>query len=241
VTANEEREFHSASRHATVLAALLGLNVVGAIAVAWVTLVEIDLLRRVGRGEFVRPLELTRSDERSSMISGLSIALLIVTGIVWLLWQHRSQANLHARRVQNLKYTPGWAVGWWLIPFANLVMPFLTVRELWGASGAEDGSWSTRARTWPVIGGWWASWIAANLVGRVAAASSESDPTVDSVIAVDRWILVTEALSALAAILAILIVRSVAQRQSRIQPRDMGGTRLPPRPDVADGWGAANP
>jgi uncharacterized protein DUF4328 len=96
----------------------------------------------------------------------VGLVVLGVTGIVWLVWQHRSQANLHAAQVGALKYTPGWAVGWWLIPFANFVKPFQTVRELWKASGG-DLRW--RLDTWPLIGWWWAGWIVMAILERVAA------------------------------------------------------------------------
>ena len=54
------------------------------------------------------------------------------------------------------------------MPFANLVKPFQTMRELWKASawGRATGG---RSRTWPVIGWWWAAWIAAGVLGCVGA------------------------------------------------------------------------
>lgn len=44
------------------------------------------------------------------------------------------------------KYTPGWAIGWWFVPFANFVMPLLVLLDVWkrrlpNASGALPGLW----------------------------------------------------------------------------------------------------
>jgi Domain of unknown function (DUF4328) len=181
--------------------------------------------------------------DRSDVINQIGSWLSVLTVIVWLVWQHRAHANLHAARVPGLEFSPGWAVGCWFIPVANLVTPFGTVRELVKASAA-DPAWR-QARTWPVIG-WWRAClvvdaVAGSAVGVVAAIRSDDPMSAESLINLDRLGLVLIAPSVAAAILAILIVRSVAQRQSSLQPKGTTGTQLPPRPDVADGAAAANP
>ena len=71
------------------------------------------------------------------------IASLVSTGtaICWLIWQHRAQANVWAiPSPVKPDTTPGWAVGWWFVPVANLVMPFLAVRELSRRSAGSQRS-----------------------------------------------------------------------------------------------------
>jgi heme/copper-type cytochrome/quinol oxidase subunit 2 len=148
------RDRRSARKLGMGLVALLGLNVLLAALMVVFRLFEIGLLQRIGRGELASPEEAARSDQRVATVTTAALIVLVVTGIVWLVWQHRSQANLHAARVRELEYTPGWAVGWWLILFANLVKPFQTMRELWKASGGEQ-HWR-HVETWPLIGWWWA-------------------------------------------------------------------------------------
>jgi heme/copper-type cytochrome/quinol oxidase subunit 2 len=52
------------------------------------------------------------------------IPLGIATIVFFLIWEYRAYKNLSALNAQNLEHSPGWAVGWWFIPFANLVKPF---------------------------------------------------------------------------------------------------------------------
>jgi hypothetical protein len=147
-------------------------------------------------------------------------------------WQHRGHANLHALRVPELRFTPGWAVGWWLIPVANLFKPFQTVRELWKASDPSPGWRSTR--TWPVIGWWWAGWIVANVIGRIAFASFRDDPDgVEPLLAGNRWLIGGEVVTIATAILAIMIVRRVTERQA-VLPSALATPAIgtPPRPDL---------
>ena len=141
----------------------------------------------------------------------VQLLTLVVTGIVWLVWQHRGQANLVAARVSGLRFTPGWAVGWWFVPFANLVKPFQTMRELWKASGGEE-DWR-QSRTWPVIGWWWAAWLTAGVLGRVGGAVSPGRPRSRACGRGSRVLLLTELVVLAAAILAIVLVRSVMDRQ----------------------------
>ncbi len=50
-------------------------------------------------------------------------AILFVTAAFFLVWVYRAHANVHALGFNELKFSPGWAVGWWFIPFFNLVQP----------------------------------------------------------------------------------------------------------------------
>ena len=67
--------------------------------------------------------------------------------IAWCVWQHRAHANLWAFARSGLRFTPGWAVGWWFVPIASLWKPFEAVRELWKASdpGSDPLSWRSVA------------------------------------------------------------------------------------------------
>ena len=42
----------------------------------------------------------------------------------------------------GLRYTPGWAVGWLFVPFANLVVPYFVFTEIWRNSipATADGT-----------------------------------------------------------------------------------------------------
>jgi Domain of unknown function (DUF4328) len=91
----------------------------------------------------------------SGLGSLVSLAQL-ATGVLWLVWQHRAQSDLYARRVPGLRYTPGWAVGWWFVPFANLVMPLVCMRELFGATATGSGQRVRRDWRLPA---WWGLYL----------------------------------------------------------------------------------
>ena len=67
-------------------------------------------------------------------------AVTLITVVFFAMWIYRAAANVVAANVVGFDFTPGWAVGWYFVPFANLVQPFLAMRQIWNAShsGGSD-------------------------------------------------------------------------------------------------------
>ncbi|MCK6547175.1 DUF4328 domain-containing protein [Myxococcota bacterium] len=97
---------------------------------------------------------------------GLQIAVYVVTVVLWCLWTHRAASNVRVW-ARDLEYTPGWAVGWYFIPFANLIKPLHAMREIYNASDRERTSYL--AADVPMLTGWWGLWVANNLIGNLSA------------------------------------------------------------------------
>lgn len=215
------------------LIALLVAQVLALMFEAVAVLMEMSLLQRIIDGSQVTLAEATASDNRVALSVRLWLVLLVATIVVWLIWQHRAHANLKALGTE-LEYSPGWAVGFWLIPIANLWKPFQVNRELWKASGDVD-DWRSQ-RTWPVLGWWWASWISAGVLGRVAAAARQGAETPMEIRSADIVDLLSTVVVVASAVLAILLVRSVIERQDRLAaavPHVPTPPPPPPRPDAS--------
>ena len=72
------------------------------------------------------------------MIDGLSALLFLISAVFVGMWIYRAHANLRDANVEGTTITPGWAVGWFFVPFASLFKPFEAMRELWNASDGTD-------------------------------------------------------------------------------------------------------
>lgn len=99
---------------------------------------EIGVIERTRAGD-ARPGEMASILERQSAFAAGYLLVLLATWVIWLVWQHRGQRNLGRASRQQLRFGPGWAVGWWFIPVANWWKPFQTVRELWSRSDPMSG------------------------------------------------------------------------------------------------------
>jgi hypothetical protein len=77
------------------------------------------------------------------IVGAFDLLALLVTGIVFVVWQFRHGTNARAlsHRVDGLG--PGWAIGGWFIPFANLVLPGM---QIYGASRESDPELPTPPR-----------------------------------------------------------------------------------------------
>ena len=188
--------------------------------IQWLALLHrIDVLERIRSGSgTVTPVQANAADGAVSAAAGIGSLVFIATVVLWCIWQHRAQQNAIVLAGGGLRFTPGWAVGWWFIPFANLVKPFQTVRELWKAS--QGARWR-EIPTWPLLGWWWGIWLAANVhvwfgsSGFGVGIGSEvgSPTTIGNAISRDQWELLSLVLEIAAAVLAVVIVRSIEQLQ----------------------------
>jgi hypothetical protein len=177
--------------------------------------------------------EAVASDNRVEAIGGWTLIALLVTGVLWCIWQHRAHGNLRAFGRNGLRYTPGWAVGWWFIPFASLWKPLGAMSELWKSSEPTDdpNAW-LRARAWWLLGLWWACWIGGNLLDVVASAmQQESD--LSTVASSDIVAVVARLVEITAAICAVVILRDILGRQRALASMSWAAPLPPPLPGLA--------
>lgn len=168
------------------------------------------------------------------LLSILELLARLATIVVFLIWLYRVYSNLSPLKARDLEFTPGWAVGWWFIPFANLIKPYQAVAEAWRESDAdysEDLGFLTSSVENPwVFPIWWGSWILGNIFSRIADRAV-GDTVSD---AYPYLLILTSVFSAVAAWAAIWIVRDTTGRQEL--RFDRLGQRLnniePPPPPV---------
>ena len=82
------------------------------------------------------------------------VILLFSSYIVVGCWIYRAHANLRDRDLDGLEFSPGWAIGWFAVPIANLFKPFQAMRELYSRSMFED-----EGDTPPKLYAWWSTWL----------------------------------------------------------------------------------
>ena len=204
-------------RPANVLAGwAIGLLLL-AIFVALVSIVlSVNLLRvaiRARGGDLVWTQRLPDTESALLTTLGFSVLVLPIVGLGWLLWQFRSHANLRALGPGALQYTPAWAVWWWFIPGASMVMPYLTLRELWRAADPKTVSvdWKMTGTT-PLLMVWWLTFLAWGVGWLIVVGIADESPSA-SVAMTQAWVAIADGLvGTLAAILGILIVHRVGLR-----------------------------
>ena len=205
---------HSRARWTTyLLYACLALDLV-AIASG---LTQHGLLGRVAAGEHLLPQEARANDARQGAIGRLQILAFIITGIVWLVWLHKAYSNLGLAGTKKSRFTAGWAVGYWFVPFVNLVRPYQIVVDLWLRSDQLNTRESVMSLPRPaVISWWWGVYLVSAFGGRLFTSLAREARSVDELINVTDVGMLVDAIGIVSALLAVTVVRGVDQRQQRL-------------------------
>lgn len=97
----------------------------------------------------------------SFSISALQSILITIATVFFFILVYRACKNLYAFGEERLKYSPGWSVGWFFIPFANLGMPYVVMAEIMKKSVSSTLSIDDRRKPSVVrVVLWWASFLA---------------------------------------------------------------------------------
>lgn len=157
--------------------------------------------------------EIDRADRLCQLAGSLQWIILIATAVVFIIWFYRVRSNADVFAGDVCTRGKGWTIGGWFIPVGNLWIPSQVAREIWTASAqtAADGSWRTVSR-WPITA-WWTLWVANLVVGRLASTMSKNAETAQSLQRAADVMMLADALSMSAALLAIVFVRKLTAMQ----------------------------
>lgn len=149
---------------ATAFTLLLNVLMVGSL------FMQIAMLNAAGTALDMAAAE--ANDRRQLIISYAVMGSLVINLIALLVWIYAAQKNLPALwPSKELEFSPGWSVGWFFIPIANLFKPFQAVRQLWNESHPDLLVIGTG--TLPIappatlVGWWWGLRIMSAIAGRV--------------------------------------------------------------------------
>jgi len=124
-------------------------------------------LRELGHYDPAIPADMPFSTDWIEFISAMILLITyLVAAFLGLKWIYRVSNNAHASGAQPT-IRPGWAIGWYFVPVANLWLPFRAMRETWQISTNPD-AW--RKEPAPVLlRWWWGFFIASNYAGWMTA------------------------------------------------------------------------
>jgi len=183
-------------------------------------LLQVNLLSDALAGAEVSEERATMNDTRQMAVALIHLLVYIALAVAFLFWLHRASKNVPAlgNPHSRVEFTPGWAVGWFFVPLANLFMPYKAVREVWEKSDpaikSEDDIMFTPPASAPLLLGWWVTWITMNVLGRITSRFQSDAATIDTMIWVTWVDVVGDVIGIISAVLAIFVVRGIDRRQA---------------------------
>lgn len=184
--------------------------------------------------EELNPFELIEG-----LVALLQFTVYVATAVVFLMWFHRAYKNLPAFGVTT-EQTPGWAVGMWFIPFANLVRPYQAVREMWVKSdpggdfrqGYDERGLASKSAA--LVGVWWAAWLISNFVDRFYGRLAWDAETPDQLSSVASLGVASDLLTIVSAALAFLVVKAIdAMQEEKAARLRLSAWPEPPPPPAS--------
>ncbi len=169
---------------------------------------------RAAAGEPLFPGQAAPIAAPQPAIAKLKLAALLGTGIIWLTWLQRAYRNLALVGSKRSRFSTRQAIGYWFIPFVNLVLGYQVMKDLWLRSESmndRDGYDDLPAP--PLLSGWWGMSLTWGVVEPVVAAAARNARTPLELTNVTDVALVGGVIGIAATVLAIRVVRGIDQRQ----------------------------
>jgi len=184
--------------------AITGLSIVSG-------LLELKLLNDMQAGTTLAPGAADSNDLRQQIIAGGRFISFIVTVVIFAIWIYRANYNARQLGATDMQFSPGWAVGWYFIPIANLWKPYQAMREIWQAS-AMPGSWQQQPRG-PILPLWWTFFLLSNFLGNAAFRLQLGAHTLSEHIMAGSVGVVTDAVDVVSTAIALVLVTQIFRMQ----------------------------
>lgn len=177
---------------------------------------RLDAVDRFRGGDFSALQDVRDGDDAVSTASTILVLLSIAVFVLLIIFLFRAVKNTELWNTAKERWTPGWAIGGWFIPFANLVIPFLVVRETWSRSDPASVNRNDGGSSTTLVLGWWLLFI----LGYIAIQIDPGDdpPTIDQIRLRDGFGIGGCLLLAGSSVLLILLVRRLAKWQHENAP-----------------------
>jgi hypothetical protein len=176
--------------------------------------------------------EVDRWAEIESQLHTASLVTLAASIILWCMWKNMSCKNAWLFRsarpptrldritsLQNLQssaetFTPGWAVGWYFIPFANLWKPYQAMSFI-------RNEVAEQFRGGNLVGLWWLSYVVMNIGSAFLNRKSDYSDTINAIHHQNQNLVIAHGLTIAATIFAVSVV-IVLTRAQKEKARALG-------------------
>jgi Domain of unknown function (DUF4328) len=155
-----------------------------------------------------------RADARSRTIDALNLVAFACTAVLWLVWLYRAYANLVFVGSKRVRFSPTWAVGYWFIPFVNVVRAYQVMKDLWLRSDSRNDRDGYDDLPAPVLlRGWWGMLVAWAVLEPAFTRLARDARTAEQLSDATHIGIGVGAVGIVATVLAIRVVREIDRRQ----------------------------
>jgi len=175
------------------------------------------------------------TDARQQVIAIGQIATFVISGILMLCWISRANFNARQLGAEKMEFTPGWAVGYFFVPFVNLWKPYQIMQEIWQASRSPE-NWKRVPAPSALVGWWWATVVCSRIVARAAMQVDKTADDLNEILGVQYLTMFSDLLDIVPSLLLFTIIRRVdTMQREHADGEGLDDTeRTPRRPSRSD-------
>ncbi|MHC4616981.1 MAG: DUF4328 domain-containing protein [Planctomycetota bacterium] len=211
------QQLKNPARLTKLLKILLYSSIAVAMLAIWSGYLEYDFLIKARDGFYsskeAAMADAEISDTRQGIIGIIGFVVRIAALICYLVWVHRASFNARALGAKGLKFSPGWSVGWYFIPVANLWKPYQAMKEIFKAS-KSPANWFNQTRTAePILTWWWVFWILSGVLAKASLRLSLRAEEIDELITANIISLISDVADIPSTVLTLVLVGTVFRMQ----------------------------
>jgi hypothetical protein len=219
---DSRNSFRDLTTLTNIVRVLIVLSIIGSGVAIYFSYLEVNFLDSVRSGLYESQEQMKAdgraSDIRQGIIGITQFALLLSSGILFLVWTYRANRNAHCLSGTQMQFSPGWAVGWYFIPVLNVWKPYQALREIWQVSEGAAAS-SHESKSWFVLV-YWVLRLATLAVDRISFKLSMRATTVDELRASSIADMASSLADILFAVAALTLIGAIFGMQMARRPAD---------------------
>lgn len=147
------------------------------------------------------------SDSRQTIVGGIQFIIFLISGFLILRWIHRANFNARQLGAENMKFTPGWSIGWYFVPIAALWKPYQAMKEIWKTSHAPNDWEELKAPS--LLSWWWFLFIASSMLGNISLRITLLAEDLDAFLNANAVTLASDLASIPLALVTLLLVKNI--------------------------------
>lgn len=154
------------------------------------------------------------NDARQGLVGIAYMIIFAIAGITFFKWLYRANVNSRGFGAQSMRFTPGWCIGYYFVPFLNLVRPYQSMKEIWQVS-QNPARWQTQEGS-SKIGLWWGLSIVTSILGNIVFRLSMAANDVDSLRTTTIATLIASVLDIFLVFTTLKVISSIAKNQEAL-------------------------
>ena len=216
------KSFDSAHAIRRLLIALLWITIAVAPVAIALDLVERSVLGDIKNLSFASDEEMmvaAEASDRNQLVMGITqLIVFAASTIVFCMWIFRSNKLARSLGASAMTYTPGWSVGWFFVPIANLFKPYFAVKEIYLATMDPKGfdteqEVESQPESLNILKLWWLVYLIDRFLGTAATRLAFRADAIDELITANSLMLASDVATVIASLATIWLVREFARQQ----------------------------